>query len=128
MNIKIYQLQFIEHGPLCTPSITLSTFLFLSLSSLNFCCEILIRLIKKSFSLLRWISKPYSHFHSYLYITIYWINSDLKNSACTYRVSGFRLDSQEQNQGTVLWLGSVWCLFLLYLIRTANGTLQYKYN
>ena len=128
MNIKIYKIQFIELGLWCTPSISLSTFLFLAFISLDFCCEILIHITKKSFTFFRRISKQLSHFHNNLHITIYWIKSDIKNFACTYRASGIRMKLQEQNHGTVLWLGSVWCRFYLYLYRTANGTLQYKYN
>jgi len=43
-------------------------------------------------------------------------------------VSGINLELQERNHGHALWLESVQCLFLPHLYRTANGTLQYKYN
>jgi len=45
-------------------------------------------------------------------------------SACTYRLSGFRLESQEQNHGTMQWLGSFGHLSLLHFYRTANGTVE----
>jgi hypothetical protein len=48
--------------------------------------------------------------------------------AYTYRLSGFRLESREQNRGTVLWLGSVWCLSLLYFLSNCkwHSTVQIK--
>ena len=128
MNIKMNQIQFIKEGLWCSPSTALSTFLFLPIIFSYFCSEFVIRIKTKSFPLLRRNLKQYSYFHNNPRINTYWINSNLKNFACTYWVSGFSLELQEQNHVRVLWLGSVGCLFLLHLYRTANGTLPYKYN
>jgi len=128
-NINTYQIQFIKQDLWFTLPKTMSAFLFLALIFLDFCCEFVNSYNKtKVLFVLRRILKQLSHLRNKFHIKIYWTNSDFKNSVCTYWVSGIRLESQEQNHGSVLWLGSVWCLFLVHLYRTANGTLQYTYN
>ena len=98
-----------------TSAFTLSTILYLPPFLFDFCCGFVIRIIKQIplICFLGHFNNSHS-LHTNLHVNCYWLNSALSSytyySVCTYRLSGFRLESRERRHGNVLWLESVWWL------------------